>query len=374
MATSDWGGLAKGRDGPATFQQLLTTTMIGKAFLVALYLCLNVSLNLVNKWIISHYGFQFPILLSIAHMGFGVLALSPLMALSKQYRDSHGHTLQKQWAGLLCIGAAFAMNVGMTNASLLTLSLSLQQVIRAGIPVVTACAAVFIEQRTPSRQEFIALSVLVLGVAIAVYDPSASQGTFGGVTLCLIGTVCNGVMVASIGKLLSEKVDVLRLVWYTSPVALCLLLPFHWRLEADRYAAYTAKNGSMYVGVLLLGCVNALAYNLIHSLVVQVTSSVTTVVVGEMKIVVILLLSAVLLGEANVWTLKMMVGCTTAILGFCMYSHSRLLAGSPQFQPIIKGMPELTVSVPSLGGALGDSLNMVRVPLLSTRDAAKARG
>ena len=57
-----------------------------------------------------------------------------------------------------------------------------------------------------------------------------------------------------------------------------------------------------------------------------------------------------------------------------MYSHSRLLAGSHQFQPIIKGMPELTVSVPSLGGALGDSLNMVRVPLLSTRDAAKGRG
>ena len=129
MATSDWGGLVKGRDA-ATLHQILTATMLGKSFLVALYLCLNVSLNLVNKWIISHYGFQFPILLSIAHMGFGFLALSPFMAVCKPYRDSHGHTLQKQWAGLLCIGAAFAMNVGMTNASLLTLSLSLQQVIR----------------------------------------------------------------------------------------------------------------------------------------------------------------------------------------------------------------------------------------------------
>lgn len=68
-------------------------------------------------------------------------------------------------------------------------------------------------------------------------------------------------------------------------------------------------------GVILLGCVNALLYNLIHSQVIKVTSSVTTTVIGEMKIVAILLLSAVILGESDVWTIKMMIGCTTAILG-----------------------------------------------------------
>ena len=49
-------------------------------------------------------------------------------------------------------------------------------------------------------------------------------------------------------------------------------------------------------GLLFLGCVNALAYNLIHSLVIKVTSAVTTTVIGEMKIVLILVLSAVMLG------------------------------------------------------------------------------
>ena len=50
-------------------------------------------------------------------------------------------------------------------------------------------------------------------------------------------------------------------------------------------------------GVILLTCVNALAYNVVHYLMIKHTSSVTTTVLGEMKIIVILLLSAVVLGE-----------------------------------------------------------------------------
>lgn len=130
--------------------------------------------------------------------------------------------------------------------------------------------------------------------------------------------------------------------------------------------------------MILLGCLNALLYNLIHSLVIKVTSSVTTTVIGEMKIVLILLLSAVVLGEwtaqwlertsggiaavedqneagrfiplpcpsltvspgeSDVWTVKMMIGCTTAILGFCMYSHGRMMAGAQTVPVIIKGVP-----------------------------------
>lgn len=56
-------------------------------------------------------------------------------------------------------------------------------------------------------------------------------------------------MVAGMSKLmLTDKLDVLRLVWYTAPVALCLLVPFHLHYESERYAAYAASQGSMYLG------------------------------------------------------------------------------------------------------------------------------
>lgn len=54
------------------------------------------------------------------------------------------------------------------------------------------------------------------------------------------------------------------------------------------------------VGVLLVlvcSSIVALSYNVVHSMMIQKTSAVTTTVLGEIKIVGLLLLSALLLGD-----------------------------------------------------------------------------
>lgn len=67
--------------------------------------------------------------------------------------------------------------------------------------------------------------------------------------------------------------------------------------QAARLAEYAAEHtDGVYQGLLLLGCANALAYNVIHYLMIQRTSAVTTTVLGEIKIVGLLLLSSLLLG------------------------------------------------------------------------------
>lgn len=58
----------------------------------------------------------------------------------------------------------------------------------------------------------------------------------------------------------------------------------------------TTDGGRVYLALILVGCINALAYNVVHSLVIKVTSSVTTTVLGEMKIILILVLSSIWLG------------------------------------------------------------------------------
>lgn len=57
----------------------------------------------------------------------------------------------------------------------------------------------------------------------------------------------------------------------------------------------------------------------VHSLMIKKTSAVTTTVLGEVKIVGLLLLSAMLLGEGKEFTLKMTVGCLLAMGGFALY-------------------------------------------------------
>ena len=61
-------------------------------------------------------------------------------------------------------------------------------------------------------------------------------------------------------------------------------------------------------------------------------------VLGEVKIVGLLILSAIILpGESSQFTAKMTVGCVLAMLGFCLYSNTKLMmarrAAAGQGQP-----------------------------------------
>ncbi len=61
-------------------------------------------------------------------------------------------------------------------------------------------------------------------------------------------------------------------------------------------------------------------------------------VLGEVKIVGLLILSAIILpGESSQFTAKMTVGCVLAMLGFCLYSNTKLVmarrAAAGQGQP-----------------------------------------
>ena len=96
--------------------------------LIVLYLTLNSTLNIMNRWALGIYGFTFPILLTICHMMFAFVVLLPVMAVNT--RLQHKETLKRQYKGLVCIGIFMALNVSLNNLSLVQISLSLNQVIR----------------------------------------------------------------------------------------------------------------------------------------------------------------------------------------------------------------------------------------------------
>lgn len=97
--------------------------------LVVLYLSLNATLNLANKYVLGIYGFSFPLLLTTAHMCFSFLALAPYMA-TPAVRVKHRETLQKQWKGVCAIGVFMATNIALNNTSLVNMTLTLNQIIR----------------------------------------------------------------------------------------------------------------------------------------------------------------------------------------------------------------------------------------------------
>ena len=95
---------------------------------------------------------------------------------------------------------------------------------RSSIPVFTCLMAIFIEAKRPSTGEAGSLCLLTAGVMLSVWEGQVA-GSSSAILLCILGTLSNAAMMSMTGRLLSEKIDVLRLTFYTAPVSCLLLLP-----------------------------------------------------------------------------------------------------------------------------------------------------
>jgi hypothetical protein len=108
---------------PVLFKSILV------GFTVIVHLGLNSFLNLFNKYILGPYGFSYPVLLTCSHMMFSFWAVLPLMLRRKALRK-HEDTIEKQWKGIVAVGLFMALNISLNNASLVEMTLSLNQIIR----------------------------------------------------------------------------------------------------------------------------------------------------------------------------------------------------------------------------------------------------
>ena len=136
------------------------------------YLGLNSFLNLLNRWALGLHGLRFPLIMTASHMIFGFGAFSPLMFVSEKYYSQHTRVLTEDWKGLATIAVMNGVQIACNNASLTVMELSMNQVIRASIPVLVALIAVCVEHKIPSKSEIACLFGISLGVMLAVWEES----------------------------------------------------------------------------------------------------------------------------------------------------------------------------------------------------------
>jgi drug/metabolite transporter (DMT)-like permease len=103
---------------------------------------------------------------------------------------------QQQSSTVLSVAFWSSANVLLNNASLMYLPLSMNQLIRATIPVVTAVVAAF-HGVIPSLPELASLSCLVTGVGFVIGERLEERGSgrwdtsqmIVGLAYCLLGTI-----------------------------------------------------------------------------------------------------------------------------------------------------------------------------------------
>jgi hypothetical protein len=156
-----------------------------------------------------------------------------------------------------------------------------------------------VDRRLPLRGEFLGLVVLCFGVTITISEAAAS-GDAWGVGVCLASVLAAAAMLTSTAQTLGGKVDSVQLAFFTGPVTFACLAPLSLAVEAAPLGAYLAERGAGTAAkILLSGGAFAFCYNIVHNDLVAITDAVTTCVLGQLKMVGIMILSAVFLGQCR---------------------------------------------------------------------------
>jgi len=309
---------------------MTTPQLMFSIFIIFAYLGLNSGLNLLNRWALGIYGLRFPLIMTACHMIFGTTALSPMLLLNEQYTSKHATVLSNDWKGLVMIAVMNGFQIACNNASLTVMELSMNQVIRASIPVIVAIFAVCIENKIPSKSEVACLFVISLGVMLAVWEESRSAML--GIVLTLISTVMQSIQMSISGKLMSGrsgKLDSFQMTFYTGPIAFASLAPFAFSTEWTIFAESLSSKPFATVGFLLGSCCVAVVYNVVLFQSVRTLSSVGTAILGNVKIVVLLFLSSVLLGELGGWSANQYLGCLVTFVSAFAYSYIKTTQKKP---------------------------------------------
>lgn len=348
-------GLENDSNGPSR----LEASTSFKIIIGAAYLTLNTVLNLLNKWALSQYGFKFPMVLTAAHISFGTIALLPLMLLKRSYRRQHGPTLRTEWRGVLFVGCMNGPQIAVNNASLVTIELSLNQVIRAGIPVCVACFAFCLERKKPTAIGAFYLMLICVSVMLTMLTGN-EQGETVGITLCGAGVLMQSLQMSLAGKLMSSKLDSLQLTFYTGPVALVTLVMMEgiFQSEFAEFVEFAHAHVLPTLGITVGGACIALAYNIVLMQSVRSISAVGTAVLGNFRTAFLVFMSALVLGELETWGPLRWVGCINTLVGAAAYGLHPKICKQPVVRPI---------------GASGEALNSVQGPGKGSNDDKNSR-
>ncbi|KAJ7533484.1 hypothetical protein O6H91_13G051500 [Diphasiastrum complanatum] len=283
----------------------------------------NIGVLLLNKYLLSNYGFKYPIVLTMCHMTacalFSYIVIEWLKAVPRQTLSS-----RTQFLKIAALSVIFCASVVCGNISLRFLPVSFNQAIGATTPFFTAVFAYLMTIKKESWGTYATLIPVVAGVVIA----SGGEPSFHlyGFIMCICATAARALKSVLQGILLSsegEKLNSMNLLLYMAPIAVVVLLPAALFLEPNvlGITVALARKDMGLVGLIAINSTMAYFVNLTNFLVTKHTSALTLQVLGNAKGAVAVVLS-ILLFRNPVSTMGM-IGYSLTVFGVVLYSESK---------------------------------------------------
>ncbi|KAG8367870.1 hypothetical protein BUALT_Bualt16G0117600 [Buddleja alternifolia] len=291
--------------------------------LIFLWYSTNIGVLLLNKFLLSNYGFAFPIFLTMCHMS-ACAVLSYISIVFLKIVPTQRIKSRPQFLRIATLSIVFCASVVGGNISLKFLPVSFNQAVGATTPFFTAVFAYFVTLKREFWVTYFCLVPVVAGVVIA----SGGEPSFHlyGFIMCISATAARAFKSVLQGVLLSnegEKLNSMNLMLYMSPIAVVFLLPAALVMEPN-VLDYLISVGIEHKFIWLLLLVNStMAYgaNLCNFLVTKHTSALTLQVLGNAKGAVAVVISILLF--RNPVTFIGIAGYTMTVMGVVAYGESK---------------------------------------------------
>ena len=143
------------------------------------WVTLNVFINFWNKWALSPEGaaFEFPIFYSSCHMAMGLLSSSLIMAAVPSVRNLSPTHMRQHGGKLLLLSTLTVANIVCSNASLMYIGLSVNQIIKSVGPLPALVLTYFVHRRRYSATTCVSVFLMVAGAILAVPQDGDAAAT-----------------------------------------------------------------------------------------------------------------------------------------------------------------------------------------------------
>ncbi|KAK1265194.1 putative sugar phosphate/phosphate translocator [Acorus gramineus] len=283
----------------------------------------NIGVLLLNKYLLSNYGFKYPIFLTMCHMTacslLSYVAIAWLKAVPMQAIRS-----RTQFFKIAGLSLVFCASVVSGNVSLRYLPVSFNQAVGATTPFFTALFAYLVTFKREAWLTYLALVPVVTGVVIASNgEPSFHLFGFlmcvGATAARAFKSVLQGILLSSEG----EKLNSMNLLLYMAPIAVVFLLPAALIMEENvvGITLALAREDMKIIWYLLFNSALAYFVNLTNFLVTKHTSALTLQVLGNAKGAVAVVISILIF--QNPVSVTGMLGYTLTVIGVVLYGEAK---------------------------------------------------
>ena len=294
--------------------------------LIFAYVILNLALNSFNAYLLGpkqagHLALEIPVFYTLCHQVTIVLFTSVWLYFVPEMRFNGLELFKSNWFQLICVSTIYAASIATNNASFATVSLTVNTIFKAAIPFPTIIFSYFIEGKTYSIRVLACVGVLVFGTLLSMpYGGSGSPGVVGYclVIFSMLATSIRPVISSVLMHTSKNPLSGVAMTFFDAFIAIWVLTPFSLIFDVWMHQGivntFTGDLAARNYALVGFGCFMAGFYGPATFYVIKLTSSLTYIIIGNTKQLVLLLGAAALVDKETrplLWIGVTIGGCAS---------------------------------------------------------------